>query len=131
VDTSHVQTSPGFLPSLCLTEVAPPDRFPQVFYRREPVDTMLDVTSDDLNYVYVRKHVRHQWPRRSVRRPSRESAYRAMERAKAAGLSRRPGVDYRSMSWRKPEEAGLAVRLALPFVDVLIGNQLELKVSVR
>ena len=36
-------------------------------------------------------------------------------------------VDYRSMSWRKPEEAGLAVRLALPFVDVLIGNQLELR----
>jgi len=31
------------------------------------------------------------------------------------------------MSWRKPEEAGLAARLALPFVDVLIGNQLELK----
>ncbi|MCP5114678.1 MAG: hypothetical protein GY953_27940 [bacterium] len=31
------------------------------------------------------------------------------------------------MSWRKPEEAGLAVRLALPWVDVLIGNDLELK----
>src|SRR5213080_1958646 len=28
VDTSHVQTAPGFLPSLCLTEVTPPDRFP-------------------------------------------------------------------------------------------------------
>jgi 5-dehydro-2-deoxygluconokinase len=35
-------------------------------------------------------------------------------------------VDYRAMSWTKPEEAGLAVRLALPFVDVLIGNELEL-----
>jgi 5-dehydro-2-deoxygluconokinase len=30
------------------------------------------------------------------------------------------------MSWNSPEEAGLAVRLALPFVDVLIGNQPEL-----
>jgi 5-dehydro-2-deoxygluconokinase len=30
------------------------------------------------------------------------------------------------MSWNGPEEAGLAVRLALPFVDVLIGNQPEL-----
>ena len=36
-------------------------------------------------------------------------------------------VDYRSMSWAKPEDAGMAVRLALPFVDVLIGNELELK----
>ncbi len=30
------------------------------------------------------------------------------------------------MSWISQEEAGLAVRLALPFIDVLIGNQLEL-----
>jgi 5-dehydro-2-deoxygluconokinase len=50
-----------------------------------------------------------------------------MERAKKAGCCVVLDVDYRSMSWRKPEEAGLAVRLALPFVDVLIGNQLELK----
>ena len=59
--------------------------------------------------------------------PSRESTYRALERAKKAGCRVVLDVDYRSMSWRKPEEAGLAVRLALPFVDVLIGNQLELK----
>jgi 5-dehydro-2-deoxygluconokinase len=31
------------------------------------------------------------------------------------------------MSWRTPQDAGLAIRLALPFVDVLIGNQLELR----
>jgi 5-dehydro-2-deoxygluconokinase len=36
-------------------------------------------------------------------------------------------VDYRSMSWQRPEDAGLAVRLALPLVDVLIGNELELE----
>jgi 5-dehydro-2-deoxygluconokinase len=50
-----------------------------------------------------------------------------LERARNAGCRLVLDVDYRSMSWRKPEEAGLAVRLALPFVDVLIGNQLELK----
>ena len=36
-------------------------------------------------------------------------------------------VDYRSMSWERPEDAGLAIRLALPLVDVLIGNDIELK----
>src|SRR5215831_3297651 len=51
VETTHVRQAPGFLPSLCLTEVSPPDRFPQVFYRRDPVDTMLDVSEDDLEYV--------------------------------------------------------------------------------
>src|SRR5689334_17683887 len=51
VDTRHVKTAPGYLPSLCLTEVSPPDRFPQVFYRRDPVDTRLDVDDEDLAYV--------------------------------------------------------------------------------
>ena len=50
-----------------------------------------------------------------------------MERAKNAGCRVVLDVDYRSMSWRKPQDAGLAIRLALPFVDVLIGNQLELR----
>lgn len=126
VETSHVKTAPGFLPSLCLTEVSPPDRFPQVFYRRDPVDTMLDVTDDDLDYVasgtmFVTNGTT------LCGSPSRESAYRALERAKNAGCRVVLDVDYRSMSWRRPEEAGLAARLALPFVDVLIGNQLELK----
>ena len=126
IETSHVQTSPGFLPSLCLTEVSPPDRFPQVFYRRDPVDTMLDATDDDLDYVTSgRMFVTNGTT--LCGSPSRESAYRALERAKNAGCRVVLDVDYRSMSWRKPEEAGLAVRLALPFVDVLIGNQLELR----
>jgi len=128
VETSHVQTAPGFLPSLCLTEVSPPDRFPQVFYRRDAVDTMLDVTGDDLEYVASgRMFVTNGTS--LCGSPSRESAYRALERAKSDGCRVVLDVDYRSMSWRKPEEAGLAVRLALPFVDILIGNQLELKLA--
>ena len=126
VETTHVKTAPGFLPSLCLTEVSPPDRFPQVFYRRDAVDTMLDVTDEDLDYVASgRMFVTNGTS--LCASPSRESAYRALERAKKAGCRVVLDVDYRSMSWRTPEEAGLAVRLALPFVDVLIGNQLELK----
>ena len=126
VETSHVQTAPGFLPSLCLTEVSPPDRFPQVFYRHDAVDIMLDATADDLKYVssgsmFVTNGTT------LCGSPSRESAYRALESAKNAGCRVVLDVDYRSMSWRNPQEAGLAVRLALPFVDVLIGNQLELK----
>jgi 5-dehydro-2-deoxygluconokinase len=126
VETSHVQTAPGYLPSLALTEVCPPDRFPQVFYRRDPVDTMLDATDDDIDYAsHASMFVTNGTA--LCGSPSRESAYRALERAKSAGCRVVLDVDYRSMSWRKPEEAGLAIRLALPFVDVLIGNQLELK----
>ena len=125
VDTSHVQTADGFLPSLCLTEVAPPDHFPQVFYRKDPADTRLDITQKDLNYVASgRMFVTNGTS--LCASPSRESTYRALERARQAGCRVVLDVDYRSMSWTSPENAGLAVRLALPFVDVLIGNELEL-----
>jgi 5-dehydro-2-deoxygluconokinase len=125
VDTSHVQIAPGYLPSLAVTEVSPPDSFPQVFYRHDPADTRLDATAADLDYVAgARMFVTNGTS--LCASPSRESTYRALERAKEAGCRVVFDVDYRAMSWRSPEEAGLAVRLALPFIDILIGNQLEL-----
>ena len=125
VDTTHVKTVPGLLPSLSLTEVAPPDRFPQVFYRRDPADTALTVNTDDLEYVASgRMFVTNGTS--LCASPSRESTYRALEKARESGCRVILDVDYRSMSWNSPDDAGLAVRLALPFVDVLIGNQPEL-----
>ncbi len=126
VDTSRIQQEPGFLPSLCLTEVSPPDRFPQVFYRRDPADTRLVITDQDLGYIsQSRMFVTNGTS--LCASPSRESTYRALERAKEAGCRVVLDVDYRSMSWANAVDAGMAVRLALPFVDVLIGNDLELK----
>ena len=128
VDTSHIQTAPGYLPSLCLTEVSPPDSFPQVFYRHDAVDTRLDATDADLDFACsARMFITNGTT--FCASPSRESSYRAMERAKKAGCQVVLDVDFRSMSWRSVEEAGLAIRLALPYVDVLIGNQLELKLA--
>jgi 5-dehydro-2-deoxygluconokinase len=126
VDTSHVQTAPGYLPSLCLTEVSPPDRFPQVFYRHDAVDTRLRVTDADLDYLAgARMFITNGTS--LCASPSRESTCRALERARRAGCRVVFDVDFRSMSWESPEAAGLAVRLVLPFIDVLIGNQLELQ----
>jgi 5-dehydro-2-deoxygluconokinase len=125
VDTTHVKAVPGLLPSLSLTEVAPPDRFPQVFYRRDPADTALTVNAEDLAYVGSgRMFVTNGTS--LCASPSRESTYRALEQARESGCRVILDVDYRSMSWNSPDDAGLAVRLALPFVDVLIGNQPEL-----
>ncbi len=126
VDVSHVKRSPGYLPSLCLTEVSPPDRFPQVFYRRDPADTQLDLEASDLDYLASGRMFITNGTSLCAS-PSRESTYLALERAHIEGVRVVLDVDYRSMSWRRPEEAGLAVRLALPFVDVLIGNDMELK----
>jgi 5-dehydro-2-deoxygluconokinase len=128
VDTTHVKTEAGYLPSLAITEISPPDHFPQVFYRRDPADVMLRVTEDDLRYVSgARMFITNGTS--LCASPSRESTYRALERAKDSGLRVVLDVDFRSMSWPSPEEAGLAIRLALPFVDVLIGNQPELMLA--
>jgi 5-dehydro-2-deoxygluconokinase len=128
VETAHIQVAPGYLPSLCLTEVSPPDSFPQVFYRHDAVDTMLDANEEDLAFAASAKMFITNGTS-LCGSPSRESAYRALERAKHAGCTVVLDVDFRSMSWKSPAEAGLAIRLALPFVDVLIGNQLELKLA--
>jgi len=128
VETKYIQVAPGYLPSLCLTEVSPPDSFPQVFYRHDAVDTMLDAREQDLSFASsARMFVTNGTS--LCASPSRESAYRALERAKQAGCTVVLDVDFRSMSWKSAAEAGLAIRLALPFVDVLIGNQLELKLA--
>ena len=126
VDTRQVQRVDGYLPSLCLTEVAPPDRFPQVFYRREPADIHVDLSGEALDYLRSAKMFITNGTSLCAS-PSRESTYRAMERVRDAGGRVVLDVDYRSMSWRGAEDAGLAVRLALPLVDVLIGNDLELR----
>ncbi len=128
IDTACIQIAPGYLPSLAITEVAPPDRFPQVFYRREPVDTRVDLDGRALDYLASGRMFITNGTSLCAS-PSRESTYLALERAHRAGCRVVLDVDYRSMSWRRPEEAGLAVRLALPFVDVLIGNDLELKLA--
>jgi len=125
VDTRHVHRAPGYLPSLSITEVSPPNHFPQVFYRHDAVDIMLRVDEPDLAYIagcdmFITNGTS------LCASPSRESTYLALERAKQAGRRVVFDVDYRSMSWPSPEAAGQAVRLALPFIDVLIGNQPEL-----
>jgi len=125
VETSHVQRAPGYLPSLCLTEVSPPDRFPQVFYRHDAVDTLLRVADADLEFIAGQEMFITNGTSLCAS-PSRESTYAALERARQAGRRVVFDVDYRAMSWPSAAAAGQAVRLALPFIDVLIGNQLEL-----
>jgi len=53
VDTRFVRLVAGYNTSLCLTEVSPPDRFPQVFYRREPADTRVEVGKYISDRVYL------------------------------------------------------------------------------
>ncbi len=124
VDVRNLKRIAGHQSSLCLTEISPPAHFPQVFYRKDAADTHVRLGEDDLRYLSSgRMFVTNGTS--LCASPSRESTYRALEAARAAGCRVVLDVDYRAMSWNSPGDAGLAVRLALPYVDVLIGNEEE------
>lgn len=124
VDTRFVRLAPGYNTSLCLTEVSPPDRFPQVFYRREPADTRVEVGPPELEAVRsARLFVTNGTSLAAS--PSREATLAALRAAREAGARTVMDVDYRASSWPSPEVAGEQARRALPFVDAVLGNEDE------
>jgi 5-dehydro-2-deoxygluconokinase len=125
VDTRFVRRVAGYNTSLCLTEVSPPDRFPQVFYRREAADTRVSVGPPELDYVrQARLFVTNGTSLAAD--PSRQGTLDALEAARAAGARTVLDVDYRASSWPSSREAGAQARRALRFADVVIGNEEEL-----
>jgi 5-dehydro-2-deoxygluconokinase len=126
VETTHVQRVAGYNTSLCLTEVSPPDRFPQVFYRREAADTRVTVGPSELAYVrQARLFVTNGTSLAAD--PSRQATLDALAAARAAGARTVLDVDYRASSWASPAEAGVQARRALGFSDVVVGNEDELR----
>lgn len=124
VDARRITRVAGYGTSLCLTEVSPPDRFPQVFYRHRPADSQVQVGEVELGLVRsARMFVTNGTS--LCASPSRESTVRALEEARAARVRTVLDVDYRPSSWTGPEEAGRAARAVLPWVDVVIGNEEE------
>lgn len=124
VDARRVTRVAGYGTSLCLTEISPPDRFPQVFYRHKPADSQVQVGAEELALLRrARMFVTNGTS--LCASPSRESAARALEAARAARVRTVLDIDYRPSSWASPEDAGRAARAVLPWVDVVIGNEDE------
>ena len=124
VDARRVTRVAGYGTSLCLTEVSPPDRFPQVFYRYKPADSQVQVGEEELALIRgARLFVTNGTS--LCASPSRESTARAVEAARAAGARTVLDIDYRPSSWSSPADAGRAARAVLPWIDVVIGNEDE------
>ena len=125
IDTRFVRLVEGYNTSLCLTEVSPPNHFPQVFYRRDPADVQLQLGGPELAYIQKASLFVTNGTSLSAS-PAREATMSALKAARAAGLRTAFDVDYRASSWQSPAEAGIQARKALPWVDVLVGNEDEL-----
>lgn len=125
INTTCVHLLEGYNTSLCLSEVSPPDRFPQVFYRGNPADLQVVIGAAELDLIQqARMFVTNGTSLASS--PARESTVDALKAARAAGLRTIFDVDYRSSSWPSPEEAGRVARNVLPWVNVVLGNEHEL-----
>lgn len=125
VDAQHVQLVEGYNTSFCLTEVSPPDHFPQVFYRREPADSRVVVGPVEESYIRQARMFVTNGTSLSAS-PARESTLKALKTAHEAGLRTVLDIDYRASSWASPSEAGHAARQALAWTDVVLGNEDEL-----
>ena len=124
VSTELVRRVAGFSTSLCLTEVAPPSGFRQVFYRDRPADTQVEVRERELALVRgARLFVTNGTS--LCASPSREATTRALKAAREAGVRTAFDIDYRASSWPSAAAAGAAARAVLPMVDLAIGNEEE------
>jgi 5-dehydro-2-deoxygluconokinase len=125
VDTQHVGLAEGYNTSLCLTEVCPPDRFGQVFYRRDAADTQVTLGLQQKDYLQQARLFVTNGTSLCVS-PAREATQQALQAARAAGQQTALDIDYRESSWPSAAEAGRQARLAMAWVDVVIGNEPEL-----
>ncbi|MEV0596670.1 5-dehydro-2-deoxygluconokinase [Nonomuraea cavernae] len=131
VDDSFVATIEGPPTPVTFCEIFPPDHFPIYFYRGEhPPDLRVTAGSLDLGAI---SEARVFWFTGTglSQEPSR-SAHTAALEARASGWTVFD-LDYRPMLWESPEAARQAVRQALPYANVAVGNldEVEIAVGVR
>lgn len=127
VETQFVRLVEGYSTSLCLTEVSPPHGFQQVFYRQRPADIQVEVGQTEQAYIRrARMFVTNGTSLSDS--PAREATRTALRVARESGARTVLDVDYRPSSWKSSEEAGAEARRVLPWVDVLLGNEEELRI---
>jgi 5-dehydro-2-deoxygluconokinase len=132
VDDRYV-TSVASLPTpVVFCEIFPPDDFPLYFYR-EPKAPDLEINADDLDYdAIVAADVFWVTGTGLSAEPSRAATIAALKARSGEGHH---GVtvldlDYRPMFWTSPDEARVALGVAVTLVDVAVGNLDEVEVAV-
>jgi 5-dehydro-2-deoxygluconokinase len=133
VDVDAVQFVRGRNTSLAINQVAPPFGVDQVFYRSLPADAAL-VWDRRMAAEFTRRKLGRDRPTLFVTNGtslcsevSRATTTRALQTARAVGMTTVLDVDYRASSWSSPAGAGSACRAVWPWVDILLANADEMR----
>jgi 5-dehydro-2-deoxygluconokinase len=129
VETAFIPRKPGHRSSAVLLGIQPPDRFPLVFYRDNCAD--IELTIDDvLATPIAESKVLLISGTGLSKEPSRTATLYAAELARQAGTTVVLDVDFRPDQWSDPRAFGVNTRLALRWVDVVIGTEDEIKAAM-
>jgi 5-dehydro-2-deoxygluconokinase len=125
VDTRFVLRKPGYLSSLALLGVQPPDHFPLMFYRADPADihlTVQDAETLPLHRIGAIQHSGNAFSRGDCAEAARWLVKESHRLDMASFLD----LDMRPAEWPDPLEYGRAMRFAMARTQVVIGTYEEL-----
>jgi len=134
VDDRWVGTDPQLRTPIAFCELFPPDHFPILFYR-QPVAPDLRIEAAELDVEAIAA-ARVFWTTSTglSAEPSRSALITALEaRGEDRSWDERPTIhdlDYRPGFWSSARDAGRAIRDALRYATVAVGNREEVAVAV-
>jgi len=128
VETSFIPRKGGRRTGAVLLGIEPPDRFPLVFYRDNAADLGLDL-EDVLRAPVDRSRVVFLTGTGLCAEPSRSATLFAAERAVSSGARVVVDLDYRASLWPDSRTYGVNVRTLLPWAEVVVGNEEELRAA--
>jgi 5-dehydro-2-deoxygluconokinase len=129
VETRFIPRKAGYRTSAVLLGIEPPHHFPTNFYRDHCADNELSI--DDVLAAPVSECKVFQFAGTNLSRdPSRSATLFAAELARTAGAKVVLDIDFRPNLWHDVRAFGVAIRSALPLVDVVIGTQDEINAAM-
>ena len=128
VETRFIPRKPNHRTSAVVLGIEPPDRFPLIYYRDNCAD--IELTIDDVIAAPLAES-------RAVlisgtglsKEPSRSATFYAAEEAYYLGKRVFLDLDFRADQWHDPRAFGVVVRSVLPYVDIAIGTEEEVKAA--
>ncbi len=130
IETQFSKRKQGRRTSAFLLGIEPPDKFSLVPYRDNCAD--LELTIDDvLAAPIASSRVLLLTGTGLSRQPSRDATLFAAERARAHNTKVVLDLDFRAELWPDARTYGVAIRSALPLIDIVIGTLDEVKAAVH